>query len=202
MLGYFPLFLFGGVALTFQHYLTNKTMASQKIVITGGLGFLGHNLCRALLQRAGTGPIQIKLVDTQSAVNANPSFSVFASNEQRLAAANASQEVEVLAGDIGDASFCNELIGSDTSSIFHLAAAMSGECETNPDLCVRTNVTGTMNLLDAVRLSRTTTSSSDVPPPRFVFASTGAVFGSTTGGVSDKTKLLPETTYGTSKSMW
>lgn len=98
---------------------------AQKIVITGGMGFLGQNLCRALLQRSGTTPIQITLVDTIS-TKADDSFP--------WSTLNPKATVEVVVGDIGDASFCETVIDHDTSSIFHLAAAMSGECETNPDL--------------------------------------------------------------------
>ena len=103
---------------------------AQKIVITGGMGFLGQNLCRALLQRSGTTPIQITLVDTISTTSSSSK----ADDSFPWSTLNPKATVEVVVGDIGDASFCETVIDQDTSSIFHLAAAMSGECETNPDL--------------------------------------------------------------------
>ena len=53
--------------------------------------------------------------------------------------------------------------------VFHLAAAVSGECESDFDLGMRSNLDATRSLLDACRALGSR--------PTFVFASSLAVFG-------------------------
>ena len=80
--------------------------------------------------------------------------------------------------------------------IFHLAAIVSGEAESDFDRGYRVNVDGTRLLLDAVRA---------VGPgyrPRIIFASSIAVFGSPFPQViSDDHCLTPLTSYGTQKAI-
>jgi len=172
------------------------------IVITGGLGFLGQNLARAILQRTTT-PLILKLVDipTNHAFNNNTTDTTDSMpwiNNIDLGTST----IEIVLGDISDPTFCDQVIDQNTTSVYHLAAAMSGACETDPTLAMQTNVLGTMNLLSSVKKrSSSSSSSSSSSPPTFVFASSGAVFGTNEGVVSDTTKLLPETTYGMTKSI-
>ena len=53
--------------------------------------------------------------------------------------------------------------------VFHLASAVSGECELDFDLGLRSNLDSTRALLDALRAAGNA--------PRFVFSSSVAVFG-------------------------
>ena len=233
------------------------------IVITGGLGFLGQNLARAILQRTTT-PLTIKLVDIPNTnTDPNSNYKHYVSQARRLIhdfdakkdrdlmthvhsglqsqglgvttgeiarivdlitkkyptevyhrlgilnnilgkkivenLNDGTSTIEIVLGDISDPSFCDQVIDQNTTSVYHLAAAMSGACETDPTLAMQTNVLGTMNLLSSVK--KRSSSSSSSSPPTFVFASSGAVFGTNEGVVSDTTKLLPETTYGMTKSI-
>jgi nucleoside-diphosphate-sugar epimerase len=89
------------------------------------------------------------------------------------------------------------LAGADV--IFHLAAAVSGECEADFDLGMRANLRATQALFAACRElgSRGT-------PPVVVFASSLAVFGGSQEHplptvVDDQTLPNPQTSYGTQK---
>ena len=170
----------------------------NKIIITGGLGFLGQNLCRAIV-RTQSHPVAITLVD--QAPTAAPTSSAWI--DTLLKESNQHATIDVVYGDISNPSFCQTIVGSSTSSIFHLAAAMSGACEQDIALGLKTNLQGTLNLLEAVRTGESRGA-------RFIFASTGAVFGtpssptsptSSTSVITDAHKFLPETSYGTTKSM-
>jgi nucleoside-diphosphate-sugar epimerase len=82
--------------------------------------------------------------------------------------------------------------------IFHLAAAVSGECEADFDLGIRANLTAGYHLLEAARALGTC--------PVLVFASSLAVFGQSPEQplpevITDTTLPTPLTSYGTQKFM-
>jgi D-erythronate 2-dehydrogenase len=82
--------------------------------------------------------------------------------------------------------------------IFHLAAAVSAECEADFDLGLRANLRGTESLLAACRAHGTA--------PVVVFASSVAVFGASgdhplPAVVTDETLPNPQSSYGTQKAM-
>jgi nucleoside-diphosphate-sugar epimerase len=79
--------------------------------------------------------------------------------------------------------------------VFHLAAAVSGECEADLDLGLRANLDTTRALLDALR---------EGGRPRFVFSSSVAVFGGDVDLpmpriIHDDTLPVPQTSYGVQK---
>jgi nucleoside-diphosphate-sugar epimerase len=81
--------------------------------------------------------------------------------------------------------------------IFHLAAAVSGECEVDLELGLRANLDTTRGLLDAVR---------STGKPRFIFSSSMAVFGGDVDlpmpkVIHDDTLPAPQTSYGIQKFM-
>ena len=80
--------------------------------------------------------------------------------------------------------------------IFHLAAAVSGECETDFDLGIRANLRATEALLESCRALGTS--------PVVVFSSSLAVFGGSAElplpeVVDDQTRPNPQTSYGAQK---
>ena len=86
--------------------------------------------------------------------------------------------------------------------VFHLASAVSGECEADFDLGLRSNLDSTRALLDALRAA----TSAGTPAPKFVFSSSVAVFGPDPSKplpalCGDDTLPAPKTSYGTHKLM-
>jgi D-erythronate 2-dehydrogenase len=104
-------------------------------------------------------------------------------------------------GDLG--SLCEpDAAGRDLLSgaevIFHLAAAVSGECEADFDLGLRANLRATESLLASCRALGTA--------PVVVFSSSVAVFGGSASHplppvIEDFTLPTPQTSYGTQKFM-
>jgi nucleoside-diphosphate-sugar epimerase len=153
----------------------------MKVFISGGGGFIGYRLAQRLLERgtlAGPdgrpAPIsQIKLFDAAFPPNPDP-------------------RLVCVAGDIADPAAVERALDADTSSVFHLAAVVSGGAEADFDLGYRVNLDGMRLVLERCRkLAR---------PPRLVFASSVAAFGGDLPEVlDDSTTPNPQTSYGAQK---
>jgi len=155
----------------------------MRVVITGGGGFLGLKLAKALLARGtlatgeGTEARLSKLVLLDAA---------FPSDMP------ADARLEIVTGDVSDAATLERVLTPDTGSVFHLAAVVSGAAEADFDLGDRVNLEGTRRLLERARRCAT--------PPRLVFASSVAAFGGVLPPVlDDATTPTPQTSYGTQK---
>lgn len=161
----------------------------MKIVITGGGGFLGLKLARALLARGSLADAQGTAKPITRLVLADQAFPAGAPEDPRL---------ETLAGDISDARFVARALAPDTASVFHLAAVVSGAAEADFDLGMRVNLDGTRRVLEQARRI----SDSGARPPRLVFASSVAAFGGELPEVlDDATTPVPQTSYGAQKVM-
>jgi nucleoside-diphosphate-sugar epimerase len=156
----------------------------MRIVITGGAGFLGRRLARAVLAR-GT------LTDARG--NARPVREIVLVD---IAAASDSGDarVKVMSGDLANPGLVERALASDTDTIFHLAAVVSGQAEADFDIGMRVNLDATRALLERCRGLAT--------PPKFVFASSLAVFGGKLSDpVEDGAPLTPQSSYGTQKTI-
>jgi nucleoside-diphosphate-sugar epimerase len=158
------------------------------IVVTGGAGFLGTRLCRTLL------------VDGTLSVAGAPARRIdrLTVLDRTAPAADvaADSRVALSTVDLLDTADAGTHPVDDADLVFHLAAAVSGECERDFDLGMRTNLDGTRALLQRCRASGRS--------PAVVFASSLAVFGSAAGYpmpdvVTDETLPVPQTSYGTQK---
>ena len=157
----------------------------MKVLITGGAGFVGARLARALLARGqlcGQTLTQLVLTD-----QFDPPADLKA--EPRVAVRTGALLAQ-----------CEALRSEDFDAVFHLASAVSGECEADFDLGLRSNLDSTRALLDALR-ARTEAGSR---PARLVFSSSIAVFGPDPAYpfpevVGDDTLPMPQTSYGTQK---
>ncbi len=149
----------------------------MKVVITGGGGFLGAKLARALLARGTLAGARIERV---------------ALADQAFPPLPEDPRLEQLAGDVSDPAFVARAITPDTRAVFHLAAVVSGAAEADFDLGMRVNLGGTRAVLERARKCAS--------PPRVVFASSVAAFGGELPGVvTDDTTPTPQTSYGTQK---
>lgn len=152
----------------------------MKIIITGGGGFLGSQLCHKLLEHGtwcGKPVTEIVLLDA------------FFRGEP------ADARVKHRKGDIGDRATVFAAAGAKFDVIFHLASMVSGECEECFDDALRVNLDGGRNVFEAARAAE--------GRPRVVFASSVACYGGLdmSQPMSDVTKQLPQTTYGMTKAM-
>ncbi|HEY2255171.1 MAG TPA: D-erythronate dehydrogenase [Variovorax sp.] len=157
----------------------------MKIMITGGGGFVGARLARALLRRGSLAGQRIdRLVLTDIAP---PSADLLADARVESRIGSLLAQTEALRQEPFD-------------GIFHLASAVSGECELDFDLGLRSNLDSTRALLDAIRARV----NAGGQAPRLVFSSSVAVFGPDPavpwpGIVADDTLPTPQTSYGTQK---
>jgi nucleoside-diphosphate-sugar epimerase len=155
----------------------------MKIVITGGGGFIGFKLARALLARGALAGAEGTSQKITRITLTDQAFPADLPKDPRL---------ETLADDISDPGFAARAIAPDTDSVFHLAAVVSGAAEADFDLGMRVNLQGMRNVLERARRC--------ARPPRLVFASSVAAFGGELPDVlDDSTTPRPQTSYGTQK---
>lgn len=153
----------------------------MKLLITGGGGFLGVRLARTLLQRghlAGQTIDELVLSDI-----APPPADLLVDGRVQARIGPLLAQVDALREDAFD-------------SVFHLASAVSGECEADFELGMRSNLDSTRALLDALHAS--------AKVARVVFSSSVAVFGPDPdvpmpSRVADDTLPAPQTSYGMQK---
>jgi nucleoside-diphosphate-sugar epimerase len=147
----------------------------MQIIITGGGGFLGQKLARALLH-SSLPFSELLLVDIQ----APPAL--------------ADPRVRCLQADLTAPGVAESLISERTAVVYHLAAIVSSHAEQDFDLGWQVNLDTTRSLLEACRHAR--------PGIRFVFTSSLAVYGGPLPElVNDGTALTPTSSYGTQKAM-
>lgn len=158
----------------------------MNILITGAAGFLGTLLTQELLKRAQLCGRSIKsLVLTDLFAPSRPEITSH----------------PLVRTDVGDLlTRIDGLCVNNYDAVFHFASAVSGECEADFDLGLRSNLDTTRKLLDALRAQQVRSGFA----PLFFFASSVAVFGSDpalplSDVVRDGTLPTPQSSYGIHK---
>ncbi|MFI9808615.1 D-erythronate dehydrogenase [Streptomyces sp. NPDC052301] len=158
----------------------------MRVVITGAFGFLGRRLADALLRTRSFGGTPIEQL-------------VLADRIVRPGSPAATDPVvDVVHGDLADR--LDDVFARPVDVLFHLAGAVSAECEADLDLGLRANVDTTRALLDAARAQ----TADGGPRARVVFSSSLAVYGSHPAlplppAISESTLPLPQSSYGIQK---
>ena len=153
----------------------------MKVLITGGGGFLGYRLAKALLARGTLADAEGKQQTLSQITLGDIGFP-----------AEIDPRLKCVQGDFSDPALLAEVMGSDTGSVFHFAAVVSGGAEADFDLGIRVNLDGTRRLLEQCRKQSR--------PPRVVFTSSVAAFGGELPEVlDDSTTPHPQTSYGAHK---
>ena len=83
----------------------------MKITITGGSGFIGRKLARALLDDNALGVETLTMVDM-----VDPPAEL-----------TEDARVRAISGDIGSSELLGDAIGADTDAVFHLAQVRAGD---------------------------------------------------------------------------
>jgi D-erythronate 2-dehydrogenase len=153
------------------------------ILITGAAGMIGRKLTARLVTDGALDgkPIdKLTLIDV-SAPQKPPGFSGSA---------------EMRAADIADAAAARSAVAGRPDVIFHLAAVVSGEAETDFEKGVHVNLDGSRALIEAIRAV------GGGYRPRVVFTSSIAVFGAPfPDAIADDFHHTPLTSYGTQKAI-
>ncbi len=157
----------------------------MRLLITGGGGFVGARLARTLLARGQLNGQAITAL-------------LLADQVPPPADLLADRRVQARTGPL--LAQCAALASEPLDGVFHLASAVSGECELDFDLGMHSNLDSTRALLDALRASGQVSGR----VTRLVFSSSVAVFGPDPSMplppvVADDTLPAPQTSYGTQK---
>jgi UDP-glucose-4-epimerase GalE len=142
------------------------------ILVCGGAGYIGSQMC-AMLAQAGQTPVVFDNLSTGHAW--------------------AAQWGELVVGDLLDTDALAALFDAHRfDAVMHFAArSRVEESMEDPSLYFRNNVAGTLNLLDAIKRARV---------PRLVFSSTAAVYGTPRyTPIDEDHPCLPISPYGWSK---
>ena len=152
----------------------------MKILITGGLGFVGSSIVKSI----------INLQEWKNIVILD-NFST--GNIKNLAGLEKHPKVTILNGDIRDIDFLSFSIDESIDCISHQAAMCSVEHSiSDPLLCNAINVTGTLNVFKVAK---------DKKVRRVVYASSAAVYGPSNDLplLESNKNISPTSTYGLSK---
>ena len=146
----------------------------QRILVTGGAGFIGSNLVDKLVEIGSN----VTVIDNLQAGKE--------SNLKKVI-----NRINFIKGDIRDSNLIKEVV-EETDVIFHIAANASvPNSVENPRYDFETNALGTFNLLNSAKYSGV---------EKIIYSSTAAVYGNPTYiPIDEKHPLNPVSPYGASK---
>ncbi len=144
----------------------------EKILVTGGAGYIGSILVPTLLQLGH----KVTIYDS------------FMFGATPLLSFSRHHNLEVIKGDIRDKeNMARAIKGHDW--VFHLAAIVGyPACAADPTRANSTNVEGTQIVLDAMEKGQ-----------KLMYASTGSTYGKVEGTATEETPIAPLTLYGKNK---
>ena len=156
----------------------------MKLLVTGGCGFIGSNFVRRVFTtRPGWSIVNFDLL-------------TYAGNPENLVEVASDPRYRFVRGDVADAAAVEAAMGDRPDAIVHFAAESHVDSSIEgPAPFIRTNVGGTLTLLEAARRAG---------KPRFVQVSTDEVYGALTLEESrqfrEEDPLQPNSPYAASKA--
>jgi dTDP-glucose 4,6-dehydratase len=163
----------------------------NKLLVTGGAGFIGANFVHYWLQQHPAD--RLTVLDALT----------YAGNAANLAAAKASPALRFVHGNITDTALVESLLREEQiDTIVHFAAESHVDRSIHgPDAFIETNIVGTHSLLKAAR--KIWMQEKVVASHRFHHVSTDEVYGSlgpTDPGFNEQTAYAPNSPYSASKA--
>lgn len=145
----------------------------MSILVTGGAGLIGSYVLEELVQ----GGDQVVSLDI---------------NDPGEVPAKHMKGIEWIKGEIECGNFLDSIFQKHRiERVVHLAGLLQFGCEQDPPKAVHVNILGTLNLLEAAR---------KVGVKRFVFASSAAIYGASSGTLHESSPVSQDTSlYGRSK---
>ncbi|MEB3222963.1 MAG: dTDP-glucose 4,6-dehydratase [Candidatus Sericytochromatia bacterium] len=153
----------------------------MRILVTGGAGFIGSNFARLVLAERPTDAVTV--LDALT----------YAGNYETLRPFEGHPGFRFVHGDIRDASLVDALAATHDAIVHFAAESHVDRSISDPGVFVRTNVEGTVVLLEAAHRHG---------HARYVQVSTDEVYGSLgpTGAFTEQTPLAPNSPYAASKA--
>ena len=153
-----------------------------KVLVIGGGGMVGQKLAHRLAGHGleARGDLEVTLFDMGFPANSAPG--------------------KQITGNLTDQAKIDALAADRFDIIFHLAAIVSGESETNFDLGWSVNMMSMWRFLEALRAQNMASGGEYVP--KLVFTSSIAVFGAPyPDKIGDEFLSAPQTSYGAQKAI-
>jgi len=164
----------------------------NRVLVTGGAGFIGSNFVLRSLQANALSVINLDKL-------------TYAGNPRNLESIAGNSGYEFVRGDIGDAELVRRLLEQrQPNAVVHFAAESHVDRSIRgPEAFIRTNIDGTFVLLEEVRRYWEGLTGADRDQFRFLHVSTDEVYGSL--GPSDRaftemTAYAPNSPYAASKA--
>jgi dTDP-glucose 4,6-dehydratase len=154
----------------------------DRVLVTGGCGFIGSNFIHYVLEKDPT----VSIVNFDRLT--------YAGNLANLSDVSNHPRYQFVQGDIGDAEAVRKVVGEGLSAIINFAAESHVDRSIHDAApFVRTNIAGTQVLLDSAREFRV---------GRYLQVSTDEVYGSlgADGYFTEETPLAPNSPYAASKA--
>lgn len=130
-----------------------KKLDGLRVLVTGGAGFIGSNICETLIDHN----VHVTCLDNLST-----------GHKKNIESLMLHENFDFIQGDIRDLDLCQRAC-ADQDFVLHQAASVSvPRSIDNPILCNSVNVDGFLNMLTAAR---------DNKVRRFIFATSSSVYG-------------------------
>lgn len=152
----------------------------MKVLVTGGLGFIGSNFIRYILSKPS---IEVVNVDAMK----------YGSNPENLKDFENDERYSFIKGDISDYKLISKVV-KDVDAVINFAAESHVDRSiSSPSPFLQSNVVGVFTILEALRKNN--------PEAKLVHISTDEVYGDITqGSFKEDDRLKPSSPYSASKA--